>query len=169
MRTKGYVRIEALQSYTERFGAGQVGSSGLQYSAAAPFGTVATAVFDKLIDPGFSMTLKELQIHLEHRYTNLLDAVGSVAYFWRARPEFINPQGSKVTGTYINLTGTYLIWCGSLANIVGTFNGYVPVGSVPNAPVRLQLVAQGLVGSTMTAEITNNSYAKLYGLTIPGC
>jgi len=168
MKTKGYVRVEALQTYTEHFGAGLIGSSGLQHSTAVPFGTTALAVFDQLVEPGFSMSLKELEVHVEHKFTNLLDAEGSVAYFWRARPEYVNPQGTKVTGTYINLAGTYTIGCGSLASITGTLGGYVPVGSIPCAPVRFQLMAQGLVGSTMTGAIANNSYVKFIGITIPG-
>jgi len=167
MRTKGYVRVDAIQDYTEYFGAGLVGSTGVQYSASIPCGTTATAVLNQLVDPGFSMSLKKLKVNLEHSFTEIADAVGSITYYWQARPEYINPQGTRVVGTYINLTGTYTIGVGSLATITGTLTGYVPVGSVSNAPVRIRLMAEGLVGSSFTGKISNSSYVQILGVVIP--
>ena len=167
MKTKGYVRVEALKSYTEHLGAGLVASSGDQFTTAVPFGTTAIAMLDKLIDPGFSMTLKEIKAHLEYRFVNLLDAVGSLTYYWQVRPEYVNPVGTKVTGTYINIAGNYTSGVGSLATITGTLTGYIPVGSVPGAPIRVRLMASGLVPSTMTGAVKASSYIQVDGVVIP--
>jgi len=169
MKTSQIRRIEALQSYTEHLANGLVATDGGQYTGVVTFGTTATEVFNKLVDPGFGLSLKELEVGLTQKFEGLNGSfVGSISYYWQVRPEYVNQVGTKVTGTYINIAGTYTKGVGTLTTSEDTFSGYIPVGSVPNAPVRARLMAQGLRAAVVHGKIKNNSYVRMIGIVIPG-
>ena len=165
--------VEFLQTYTEHLGAGLVATDGVQYSAVATFGTTAIEVLNQFIDPGVNLYLKELQVGFTQRFDNLkATSIGSLAYHWQIRPEYVNPQGTQVTGAYTNITGTYAKSIPT-SGVAGdpaedTFSGYVAVGSVPAAPIRIVLTARGLVDASMTGEVKNSSFIKMIGAVIPG-
>ena len=167
------IGAEFLQTYIEHLGAGLVPTDGVQYSPVATFGTTAVEILNQLIDPGLNFYLKELEVGLTQRFDNLkADSVGSLIYHWKLRPEYVNPQGTKIIGDYINITGTYSKGMPT-SGLAGdpaedTFSGYVPVGSVQAAPVRAVLTAIGLVADSMTGEVKNSSYIRLIGAVIPG-
>ena len=143
-------------------------TDGVQISAVATVGTTAVEVFTKLIDPGMDMRLLELEVGLTGRFDNLIaNSVGSIAYYWRARR---------------NIQGTQHAWLGLMATQgIGvatggatgdpkddTFSGYVPVGSLADAPFDLSLMAVAIVASSMLVSVKNSSYIKLIGAVIPG-
>ena len=166
--------LEIQRSYIEHLVSGAIPTDGVQYSSVATFGTTAVNVFSKLIDPGYTLGLSELEVGLEHRFTGLNGSyVGTLAgYYWQVQPIYTKMDGSgapyEKTGTTINITGTYIGAVGTLTTMVGTFSGYVPVGSVPYAPFQLTLVARGIQAAVCTGEIKNTSYVRLVGNIIPG-
>ena len=167
------IGLDALQEYTDYLVDGLVPTDGIQYSAVATFGTTAVEIFNKLIDPGFSMQLRNLYVGLTQKITNLkTNAQASPAYYWQAREEYVEPYGSlgksyAITGGWVNITGTYAKGVGSLLSSEDTFGGYIPVGSVPHAPVRLRLMAAGLAAAEMTGVVRSNSLVQAIGLVMP--
>ena len=164
-------KVDIFQSYLEHLGVGIVATDGVVYSAVATFGTTAAEILNQLIDPSVDMGLRELEVGLTQRFTERASLVGSLTYYWEAREEWYDRGGAvptSRTGSWINISGTYTKGMGTLVNVVDTLSGYVPVASMPHAPVRLRLMAQGLVASSMTGEVKNASYVRLVGIVIPG-
>ena len=152
---------------------GVVATDGVVYSPIATFGTTALEVFNKLMNPGFNLALQKIQVGLTQRFDNLIaTSVGSLIYHWRAREEYIDAEGSVHTEPYVNLMATYSKGIPT-SGVAGdpaedTFSGYSPVGTLRRAPVRISLMAVGLVASSMTGEVKNSSFVELAGIVIPG-
>lgn len=165
--------IEALQDITFHPVSGVVGSNGIQYSSVASFGTTAVEVFNQLLDPGVSMGLRELEFGTVLRFIGQNGSLGgtlAMAY-WEARSEAVIPTGNSIgllTGAWVNLTGTQTIPIGTLATVTATYAGYVPIGSIPFAPVRIRLTAVGDFAKCATAEVRNETYVTMKGIVIPG-
>ena len=160
--------VDLQKEFIYHFGAGVVATDGVQYTTAATFGTAALEIVNQLIEPGYGMYLKEIQVGLTQKFTNLLNAVGSLTYSWKARSEYTDPRGSKHVESYYALSATYGKGIGSLSNSEDTLSGYLPPESVIAAPVRMVLTAQGLAASTMTGAVKNSSFVRLLGIVIPG-
>ena len=170
--TRGRVKrkVELFQTYIKHFGEGLIGTDGIIYSAVATVGATAVDAFDELIDLDVGLTLKEIEVGLTSKTTYLGSAAGSMTYYWKARSEWNDPVGTSRTTAYVNLMGTLTGPVGSAVSNTyeDTWSGYVPVGSVPNAPIRLKLVAQGKAANSFTVKVKNSSYIKLVGAVIPG-
>jgi len=162
--------IELGQVYTQYLGAGLIATSGVQYSAIATFGTTPVTILEELIDPGYNLKLNELKVSFVETFTNLKDTIGSLTYYIQARSEYVAPTPTMhtVTGAYVNISGSYTKGVGSLEDSEDTLGGYVPVATLPYAPVRVKLVATGLIASSMYGKVKNTSYVKLTGTVIPG-
>jgi len=164
--------IDIPQTYTEHLADGLIATDGVQYSPVATFGTTAVEVFNKLIDPGYTMRLKKLEAGFTQKFTNLKDAVGSLIYHWQAREEYVEPTGTagpyQVKGSWLGIVATLVKGIGSLLNVEDTLSGYVPVASLPHAPVRVKVTAVGRVASSMTGKVKSSSYIRLVGNVIPG-
>ena len=164
--------IEFQKTYTEHLVTGVVPTSGVQYSSVATVGTTAVELLNKLIDPGFSLALKELDLQFHHRFVGLkADSVGSIYAYWEARSESIIPSGGNpvaFTGAWVNVTGTHQITVGTLVSLSGTFAGYANLASLPYAPVRVRLTARSVKAADVTGEVVNSAYVKLVGNIIPG-
>jgi len=171
MRIKpGEVRagVDIFQTHTFHLADGLVATDGIQHSAIATVGTTAVEILNKLIDPGVSMNLKEIQSHFIYKFTELKDAVGSLIFHLKAREEYVNSEGTIVTSNYCALSATYALGVGSLATVEGTLGGYLNVGSIGHAPVRIVFTAQAKVADSMACSVKNASYLKLVGIVVPG-
>lgn len=152
---------------------GNVATDGVVYSSVATVGTTAVEVFTSLIDPGVTVGLQELTVGLTQKFTGLNGSVaGSLGYYWRVRTE-ANVLGSG--GTYVPLTGAYVSAHATLSKLVGTLlsyedtlSGYIPLGSIPYAPVRISLMAGGLAAANLKGEVKNSSFVAFKGIAIPG-
>ena len=161
--------IDPFQTYVQHLGAGAIATDGVQYSSTATFGTTNAEILNELISPPFHLSLKEVEVSFVQKFEGLNGSlVATMNYYWEMRPEYINAQGSVVTGTYINLSGTLSKAVGTLITSEDTLEGYIPVGSIPAAPVRIRLMASGLNASVATGKVKNNSYVRLVGIVIPG-
>lgn len=143
---------------------GLVATDGVQRTGVVTFGTTATDILNELVDPGFhGQVLEPIYLSFTQRFTELLNAVGSLHYSLRVREE-----------TY----GSLHAWCqvsptlskgiGSLANSEDTVTGYIAVPSLPRVPFRVNLQAVGLKDSTMTGAVKNSSVIAGYVAPIPG-
>ena len=171
----GGVRIglEAQQEYLEHFVGGLVATDGVVFSAVATVGTTAVEVLNQLIDPGFSLGIKKIELGLTQRFIGLNGSfTGSLVYYWEAREEWFDPGGATGTlrtGAYVNLAGTYAKVIGTLVTVDDTFSGYFPVGSLSHAPLRLRLMAIDRVrANALTGAVKNSSYVRIVGNVIPG-
>ena len=166
--------IDVPQIYTQHLGAGLVATDGVVYTPVATFGTTALEVLNELIDPGYNMRLLETQVGLTQRFTELIGGTtnASLSYYWQAREEYTEPVGTAgpylVTGGWVGISPTYTKGVASQANSDDTLSGYVPVASISRAPVRVRLMALGLVANSMTGRVKNSSFIQLVGLVIPG-
>ncbi len=161
--------IELFQTYTQHLGEGLIATDGVVYSPVATFGTTAVEILNKLIDPGFQLALKELEVGFTQKFEGLNGSfVASISYYWDARPEWQDPVGTTRIGAYVAISNTLTKGVGTLTTSEDTLSGYVPVGSVPVAPVRIRLLATGLRVAVCTGKVKNNSYIRLVGLVIPG-
>jgi len=140
-------KVELLQTYKEILAAGNIASTAIgsipeQYSVATTVGASAVEVMNKLIDPGIGLGLKRIQVELSAKFTYLGSAAGSLSFYWDARSEWFDPVGTHRTTTYVNLTGTTESPAGSAVNNAYEFihGGYLDVGSLPQAPIRLRLI-----------------------------
>ena len=160
--------IEPIQAFIDRLVGGQIATDGVQYSAIATVGTGGTVVFTKRIDPGVDLTLKSLEVGLTQRFNNLLaTSVVSLSYWWRARVD--NVGTSNQNWQTLSALAKGIPTSGVAGDPVeDTLSGFFPVGSLPEAPFILDLIAQGLVASGLTGEVKNSSYVKLVGIVIPG-
>jgi len=152
--------------------AGQVPTDGVQRSAAVTFGTIATEILNELIDPGFSVRLQKLEVAFSQRFQEHDgDVVGSLIYHWQAREEYTDPAGATgpqlKTGSWIPITATYAKSIGTNTTSEDVVSGYVPVASLPHAPVRFKLLAVG-GQPTLSGTVKNSSYIRLAGNVIPG-
>ena len=165
--------IDVVQSYIKHFGEGLVATDGVVYTAIATFGTTPVEVLNELVNPGFNMQLQEIEVGFTPRLAGLNGSfVGSLIYHWDMREEWFDAFGGANVGTmrtggWINIAGTYAKSTGTVVAVEDTFSGYVPVGSVPHAPVRVRLTAQALVPNS-TGRVKNSSYIQLFGQVIPG-
>ena len=165
--------IEFQQEYIRHLGEGLIATDGVVYGAAATFGTTPVVIINELIDPGFSMLLKELQVGLTQEFSgNNGSLVGSISYFWEAQEAYTEPGGATgptlVTGAFINVTGTIQKGVGTLTTSEDTFSGYIPVGSLSHAPVRIKLTATGIGNHSASGRVKNSSFIKLVGNVLPG-
>lgn len=163
-------KVELFQTYTRHFGEGAIATDGIAYSAVASVGATEVVVFNELIDPGVDLALQEIMVGLTCKTTYLGSAAGSMMAVWDARSEWHDPVGTTRTTSYIGLMGTFAAPLGSaLTNTYEhTYAGYIPVGSVPNAPLRLRLYMKGGAAGSFTGKVKNSSYVKLVGVVIPG-
>ena len=172
MTTKrGAIRraVSPWQTYIEHIGVGQIATDGVVYSSIATFGTTAVEILSQLIDPGVSLKLKEIEASFTQKFTGLNGSfVASMSYYWDMRSEYQNAEGSLVTSAYTPICGTYEKGVGTLVTSEDTISGYVAVGSVPGAPVRVRLQAFGLKASVGQGKVKNDSYVRLVGIVIPG-
>ncbi len=144
-------------------------TDGIQYTSAVTFGTGSTEILNQLIDPGYGMYLKEIQVGLTQKFINVKGAVGSLVWSWQAYSEYTDPRGSKhIVGPISVDPAPLRKGIGSLSNSEDTLSGYMSPNDLPAAPVRLILNAYGLVASSMTGAVKNSSFIKLIGIVIPG-
>jgi len=162
--------------YREPLVDGAIATDGIQYSSIATVGTTAVEVFNKLIDPGVTVGLKNLYTSFTQKFTGLNGSfVGTVAYFWRAREEWFDSEGGRSSGVGTQRTGGWIPAIATIAKGVGTLTtsedtitGYVPVASLPHAPLRVSLMAVGLRAAVVTGKVKNSSVVDLMGVVIPG-
>jgi len=166
--------IDVPQSFTSHLGAGLIATNGVQYSAAVTFGTTQATIISELIDPGFTMQLsRPMEVGITQRFTEVdTDTAGSLIFAYDAREEYDDAVGTagnpiKRTGSWVQLSATYAKATGSNTALSDTFSGFVPLGSITRAPVRIRLQAVGLQ-PTMKGEVKNSSYIRLHGNVIPG-
>lgn len=173
---KGGVRIGVNVPVTFRhnLGAGLIATNGVQYSTAVTFGTIQATIISELVDPGFNLQLTSpMEVGITSRITEVdADYSGSMIFAYDAREEWTDPVGTigvpiKRTGDWVQLSATYSKSTGSNTALSDTFSGYIPLGSIARAPVRIRLQAVGLQ-PTMKGEIKNSSYIRLIGNVIPG-
>jgi hypothetical protein len=162
--------VDLLQIYTGRLGAGQIATNGVQYSAVVTIGATEVLVFNQLIDPGFELSLKELQVGLTQRFTENTGGTtaGTISYVWDARSEWHDPVGTYRTTSYVGLVPTLAKGVTSGANSEDTLSGYLPVASLPKAPVRLRLKAKTLYANGFKGQVRNISFIRMVGTVIPG-
>ncbi len=177
MRTKHVYSVDPTvdlkQTYIQNFGAGQVATDGVVYSAALTIGTAPTTVLDTLIHPGVALSLDSIYVGLTARFTELANVQGSVMYYWKARSEsdYIGTTGKPVQSilAYTTIVPTLSKGVGSLANSEDTLSGYLNVASLPRAPIRIQLIANSaLKNASIAGSIKNSTVVKLVGSVIPG-
>lgn len=164
-------KVDIFQSFHYPLGLGAIATDGVQYSVAGTVGTTAVTAFTELIDPGVDLSLNKLQVGLTFKSTFLGSAAGSIMFYWQMRSEgYFDPVGTYRNTGYVTITGATL--GGPLGSAVTntyehTVSGYVPVGSVPKVPIRLNLIAQ-MTGNWFTVQIKNSSFVKMVGIVIPG-
>ena len=165
--------VDSVMEYMEHPISGLVATNGVAYSSVATIGTTAVTVLDQLIDPGIPLSLKELEVGFTQKFTGLNGSVGgSIAYYWQVRSETRVPSAGavvKYTSSYCNVTGSYLKAIGTLIALEDTFSGYVNVGSVPYAPIRILLTAIGVTAANVEGKVKNSTYIRMVGNAIPGC
>ena len=159
--------IEPWQEFIFKLVDGLVATDGIQRSPVATIGTTGVEVLSKLLDPGLDFKLLMIEVGLTQRFDNLNAAsVGTANYYWQMRQENV-----ATTRAWVNFTGTLAkgVPTSGVAGdpVEDTFSGYVNVGSVPECPVRLRLMAVALADAQFLADVKNSSYAKLAGLVIP--
>ena len=174
---RGVVRrgIDVSQSYIKHFGEGAVATDGVQYSTAMTVATTGVAVFNELIDPGFQLKIQQVEVGLTFKTTHLGSTAGSLMFYWQAKSDYkgtgwFDPVGTLRSCSYVMITN------GTMGSSIGsavsnsyehTLSGYLPVASLPAAPIRLRLIAQQ-TANFFTVKVKNSSYVKLVGVVIPG-
>lgn len=161
-------KVDLCQSFIHHLGQGLVATDGVVYSAVATVGTTAVEVLNELLDPGVDLSLTELEVSFTQKFTELTDAVGSLVYHWQGRSEWSDPVGTLRTSAWTAISGTYSKGIGSLANSEDTLEGYLDVANLKHAPLRIRLLAEGLVASSMEGKVKNDSYVRLVGIVVPG-
>ena len=163
---------EELSVYTHSFkGMGLVATDGVQRTGVVTFGTVSATIIDELIDPAQDWWLKRINVGLTQRFTEVASVNASLSYYWQARSEYRFPGTAGLVATirgWVVFTGTYQKGIAAKANSEDTFSGDIDVGSLPGLPARFQLIAQGLVANSMTAQLKNSSFVEFIGTVIPG-
>ncbi len=172
-RGKARLGLEIQKAFLEHLGAGLVATDGVQYSDVASFSATAVEILNEIINPGVSMQLEELEVSFVQRFVDVKGGTtnASMSYYWEAREEFSEGLGATATmrtGDYIPLSATISKSIASAGIVEDTLEGYVPVASLPNAPIRVRLTALTLAGGSMTGEVKNESYVRLVGNIIPG-
>jgi len=159
-----------LQSYTEHLGQGLVATDGIQFSPVATVGTTAVTVLDELIDPGENWDIKELEVSFVQKFTELTGGTtaGSLSYYWQIRSEYRDAAGVEATTNFVAVNTAVGMGIASAANAENTVEGYVIVGSIPKAPVRIQMKATALYADAFEAKVKNTSYVRMVGTVIPG-
>ena len=158
--------------YRKNFAEGLVATDGVVRSAVVTFGTADTQIFDELVNPGVAWKLDQIEVSFTQRFDEVANKQGSINYYWQVRSEapFLGTTGKPVATitAWIPISGTYQKGIGSLANSEDTFSGYIPVGSVPRAPLRVNLTANALLNAQYTGRIKNSSFIEITGMVIPG-
>ncbi len=168
IKTGGVRRsIDLLQVYRRNLGEGLVATDGVVYTPVATFASPAgaTEILNELINPGFHMSLKQIQVGLTQKFIELVGGTttSSMSYYWDMREENYGSLHS-----WIAISATYAKGIGSKASSEDTLSGYVPVATFPVAPIRIRLQAAGLVPSSMTGAIKCSSFIEITGIVIPG-
>lgn len=171
---KGAVRPSILDRVEFTFpfsGMGAVATDGVQYTTVATVGTTAVTLVDELLDPGHSASTLKVAVGLTQSFTGLNGSlVGSLAYYWRARSEYVNTEGTLITGGWVAFTGTYVKQVGTLATTEDTFSGLIDRASLPAFPARFQLIAVDKASAAReTGKLKSSSFVRFEGLVIPGC
>ena len=161
------------ETYKRNFVDGMVATDGVVYSAVVTLGTGATNVLNLLIDPGFAMSLDQLEVGFTQRFTELGLGTGSINYMWQIRSEgnFLGSTAKPVATTmaYAAVWASLSKGVASAQSAEDTFSGYINVGSVPRAPFRINLQATAaLLNNQMYGRVKNSSYVKFIGTVIPG-
>lgn len=156
------------QSYLEHLVSGQVATDGVVYGAVVTVGTTAVEIFNRLVNPGFSLGNKTIFVGLTQRFTELTGSVGSVNYQWDARSEFVNADGSINTLAYAQIGATYSKGVAASTTSDDTFTGYLSTASLPGSPIRIRLNAVATGAARVTAQLKNSSFVELEGIVIPG-
>lgn len=156
------------QSYLEHLVSGQVATDGVVYGAVVTVGTTAVEVFNRLVNPGFSLGNKGIQVGLTQRFTELTGSVGSVYYQWDARSEFVNADGSINTLGYAQIGATYAKGVAASSTSEDTHSGYLNTGSLPGSPIRFRLTAVATGAARVTGQVKNSSFVEIDGIVIPG-
>ena len=157
--------VDQLQSLTYYPVEGLVATDGIVYGAISTVGTTAVEILNKLIDPGIDWKLHQIEVGLTQKFTELIGGTtnASLAYYWQAKQENV-----ATIRDWINISGTLAKGIASNAAVEDTLAGFVPVGSIPESPIRFRLMAQAIVDSSMTGKVKNSSYIRLIGSVIPG-
>ena len=167
--------IDLSQSFLRHFGEGAVATNGVQYSSAVTVNTTAVVVFNELIDPGFQLKTKQVEVGLTFKTTHLGSTAGSLMFYWQVKSDYrgvgwFDPVGTLRSCSYVMITN------GTMGSSIGsavsnsyehTLSGYLPVASLPAAPIRLRLIAEK-TANQFTAQVKSSSYVKLVGVVIPG-
>ncbi len=145
-------------------------TDGVQYSAVSTFGTTAVQILNEVLDPGYSMKLRSFEFGLAQRFTGLNGSlVGSIVYHWQAQSDnYVTPDGTMLSTTLIPLCGTIAKGTGTLTTSDDVLSGKVPIGSLPFAPVRIILTAQGIQPASVQGKVSGSSYVRMSGAVIPG-
>lgn len=169
--TKGRTPLSAERekTYIHHFGAGNVATDGVAYSPIATVGTTGIEVLNELIDSGYSMDLRTIEVGLTQSFTELLSANGSLRFQWKVREEWYDSaQGSLRTASYIGLHGTLEKSFTTGQTLEDTLSNYLSVGSFLHAPLRFILTAACGSAIGISGKVKNSSYVKLVGTIIPG-
>ncbi len=170
--TSGRVKrkVEAFQTFILHPVTAQLGTSGIQYSPVITIGTTEVEVYNQLLKPDVQLALTELELGLTQRFTELTGGTtsGSLSYTWKARSEWDDPIGTLRVTSYCGLSPTMAKGVASKAASEDTFSGYIAVGSIPNAPLRLVLTAKSLYAAAYSGVITNESFVRMVGVVVPG-
>lgn len=163
-------KVEAFQTFILHPITAQLGTSGIQYSPVVTISTTEVEVYNQLLKPDVQLALTELELGLTQRFIELTGGTtsGSLMYSWKARSEWDDPVGTLRITSYCGLSPTLAKGVASKATSEDTVSGYIAVGSIPNAPLRLVLTAKSLYASAYSGEIKNDSYVRMVGVVVPG-
>lgn len=160
--------IEVLKEFVFPLVSGLVATDGVVYSPVGTVGTANSSIHDVIIDLGFKLALRSIEVGLTQRFDNqLTNSVASLDYYWQVRSQ---PHGS--TYGWVNIQGTYtkVVPTSGVAGdpAEDTFSGYLSVASLPFTPIRIELTARGSVMDALRGQVKNSSFIKLMGIVIPG-
>lgn len=163
------LQSEAEKTYIRHLGEGNVATDGVVYAPIATCGTTGVEVLNELIDPGYGMDLKQIEVGLTQSFTELLSANGSLRFQWKAREEYYDAaQGSIHTNSYVGIHGTQAKSFTTGQTLEDTLSGYLSVGSFAHAPLRFVLTAACGSAIGISGKVKNSSYVRLVGTVIPG-
>jgi len=140
---------------------GLVATDGVQYSTEGTITNSLTTGWSKKIDFGFDIKPLLLEAILTARFTNVLNNVVSLSFYWQAKK-------STPSLAWINISPSINIPVGTQATntFEHTFIGNVPVATITELPIDLRLAGLGTAGGC-TVAIKNNSTIRFVGSVIP--
>jgi len=134
-----------------------------QYTAVVTIGTTAVSAFYENVDPGFDMNNLELELMLQYKMVNKLDAVGT---FIMNVSAFSRSQGTTRAAIGI---ASYTFSVGSLATATGTLHGFIPAeANVKESPLNISVSCRALSDDSGSFSIKSASYLRMAGMVIPG-